>query len=221
MQFCPKCKVSINGNKKCCPLCQGELSGESDGDVGAYPFIERPKYNKNALLRIVSFAAIVSIVVCISINLMVPARVWWSLFATGGIVCGWIATSVGIVYKRKLFKNITWQLFILTTLAVLWDWVTEWRGWSIDYVLPCTCLASMLSMVILSKVMKIPVREYIVYFVLDAVYGIVPIIFFLTGVLNVVYPSVICVAASIVSISALILFQGKNMKEEMARKMHV
>ena len=33
MQECKKCKITIRGNKKCCPLCQGRLNGEPEEPV--------------------------------------------------------------------------------------------------------------------------------------------------------------------------------------------
>ncbi len=41
MLYCKKCNVSINGNKKCCPLCQGKLLGEPS--VEAYPKVQLPR----------------------------------------------------------------------------------------------------------------------------------------------------------------------------------
>jgi hypothetical protein len=39
--------------------------------------------------------------------------------------------------------------------------------------------------------------------------------------LSVAFPSIICVATSAISLSALILFQGDNMKAELRKKMHI
>lgn len=219
MQQCRKCKVSVNGNKRCCPLCQGELLGASSEN--AYPHFHIPKYSKNLLMKLISFIAISLIIISLAVNLMVPTNMWWSLFAIGGVISAWITATVAIRYRRKLFKNITRQLFIVTIFAVIWDLSTGWLGWSIDYVLPISCMASMLSMYLLSKIMKIPVNEYILYLILDGVYGIVPVIFIFTGVLKIIYPSVICVACSLISIVALLIFEGKNMREEISKKMHL
>lgn len=41
MQYCKKCRISIRGNKSCCPLCQGELTGGPTED--AFPCLEQRK----------------------------------------------------------------------------------------------------------------------------------------------------------------------------------
>lgn len=79
----------------------------------------------------------------------------------------------------------------------------------------------MLTMVVISKIMKIPAEEKIFYLALDAVYGIVPIVFIFTGCLNTIYPSAVCVCASLISIAAIILFEGKNIKEQVIKKFHL
>ncbi len=221
MQYCKFCKVSVRGEKRCCPLCRRDLTGEANPDEEAFAEIEPCRYNKNMLLRIVSFTAIAVILFCVTINLMVPTRIWWSVFVSAGVLCAWLTTAVGISHHRNIFNKILFQLFLVTLLAILWDVWTGWHGWSLDYVLPCSCAASMASMFVLSKVLKIPTREYLHYLVLDAFYGIVPILFLLTGSLRVILPSVLCVALSILSVAGLLIFEGKNMKEELSRKYHL
>lgn len=40
-------------------------------------------------------------------------------------------------FKRyNLLKNAMWQLIIVTVGCIIWDWLTRWHGWSIDFVLP-------------------------------------------------------------------------------------
>ena len=50
MQYCQKCWIIIRGNKRCCPLCQSNLSGEPDEDV--FPDLVRKKVSSVMLTRI-------------------------------------------------------------------------------------------------------------------------------------------------------------------------
>ena len=76
-------------------------------------------------------------------------------------------------------------------------------------------------MFVVGKVMNIPINDYIIYIIVDAVLGIIPIIFLCTGVLHVIYPSVICVMSSVVYIVGLILFKGQNLRDAITRKLHL
>jgi len=96
-----------------------------------------------------------------------------------------------------------------------------WIGWSLDYVIPAICVGAMIVMAVSAKLLKIGVQDLIIYMFVDGIFGFVPIIFILLGKLSVTFPSVICVAASAISLSALIIFQGDNIKAELKRRMHI
>lgn len=219
MLFCPSCGVSVTGDKRCCPLCHGKLTGEPSKDV--FPANVTPHYSSNFLIKLISTAALSAIAVCLITNYLFPSAVMWSLFAAAGIVCAWITLTVGIKYRSYIIKNITWQLFIVTILAFIWDWFTGKHGWSLDFILPCTCMAAMASMYILSIAMKLSSDQYIVCLALDCIYGFIPLFFILTDRLTYVIPSAVCVIASFISIVALIIFQGRDMKKELQKKFHI
>lgn len=219
MQECPKCRVRVAGNKECCPLCQGELAGEPSRDP--YLQLKQGKLTRHVFLRIVSFSAVVLIILSLALNMMIVPEVWWSLLAVAAIVCLWVTVSIGISYRKKLFKNLTFQLFFITIAAVLWDVSVGWKGWSLDYVLPITCIAYMVSIWVISRFITGPRNSYIIYLLIDCIYGMVPIIFVLTGVLSLPYLSVCCVALSLISLCALLFFEGKALREEVQKKLHL
>ena len=221
MQYCPKCKVSVAGTQEVCPLCQGDLRGCPD-EKNIFPDLaERPDRKTGFIFRLMLFIAITAAVVCVAINIMVPTSAWWSLFVVFGIGSACISVGVGYLKKSDIMKNIVWQLCIMLVLAVIWDVVLGWHGWSIDYVFPILCVVAIASMFVVGKVMNIPINDYIIYIIVDAVLGIIPIIFLCTGVLHLIYPSVICVMSSVVYIVGLILFKGQNLLDAITRKLHL
>ena len=56
---------------------------------------------------------------------------------------------------------------------------------------------------------------------IDAVFGIVPLVFLLTGMLAVILPSLLCVGISVISMAALFLFEGERMMTELRRRLHI
>ena len=59
------------------------------------------------------------------------------------------------------------------------------------------------------------ISDYLIYFVMDAVFGIVPVIFLLVGIIDIPLPTVICVTGSIISLASLWVFSGKSLWEEL------
>ena len=223
MLYCKKCKVSVAGDKKCCPLCRESLSGEADAATEVFPIPEMPKYSKNFLLKLITFIAIAGALINVGIDYSVPNEnnVRWSILVVFGIICLWISTAIVITRRRNVLKIISWQLFLLTVFSVFWDYFTGWHGWSLDYVIPFCCIASITCMYILSLVLKINSRGFVSYMIFDAIYGIIPIIFILTDSLNVTYPSVACVIYNLISVAAIIIFKRRLFVEELKRKFHV
>ena len=218
MMKCRKCGVQIHGAKSCCPLCHREITGEPDIDV--FPDVKQTKFNRNFAIRLLSFIAIVIIILSFTINLISFNGVWWALIVTAATGCLWVSISTAIIQRKNIIMAITWQLIFITGALVLWDLCMGWKRWSLDYAIPCACIISMLSMVVISKIMNVPPEEHLFYIVLDAIYGIVPVIFIFTGSLNTVYPSAICVCLSLISITAIILFEGRKIKEQVSKRLH-
>jgi predicted neutral ceramidase superfamily lipid hydrolase len=121
----------------------------------------------------------------------------------------------------NITKNTIWLTIIISILSIIWDISTDYRGWSIDYVVPIICCFAMVEMFIVANIMKLRIEDYIVYLIIDIIFGIVPLVFFLLGIVKNIYPSLICVAGSIISLSILIIFEGKALKAEIVRRIHL
>lgn len=220
MLYCKSCRVWVAGVHQRCPLCGGNLSGKRE-EAPSYPELPENRSFTKRLIQIISGAALTAAIICVAVNLLVPTGIWWSLFAVLGLGCGWLWAVVGIVKKAKLLNNIVWQLVLISGVAFLWDWLTGWRGWSVDYVFPSVCIGAMLAVIILSRVLRMPDRDYMIHFILCAVLGVVPLVFLFTGVLGAIAPSVICTAASLIVISLQLIFNWKAMYREIHKKLHL
>ena len=118
-------------------------------------------------------------------------------------------------------KNIAWQMLLIPTLSILWDWGTGWRGWSIDYVLPCVSGAALITMCLLARLLRLPLSSFASRLLLACLLGLVPAVLLACGALRVVIPSLICSALSIVALCALALFFGPMLRAELHRRLHL
>ena len=113
------------------------------------------------------------------------------------------------------------MVFWLSLLAVLWDRFTGWRGWSLDYVVPCICVLAMLSMAAVAKVLRLELEDILVYLLLDVLFGVVPLVSLLLGWVGESLPSVLCVVASLLSLAFLLVFDGERMRAEIKKRLHL
>ena len=94
----------------------------------------------------------------------------------------WLATTIGFFKRHNLLKNAMWQLVIVTGISILWDYLTGWRGWSVDFVLPIVSMGILLAMVVISAIRRYPAKEYMIYLVMAAGYGlVVPLLLLVFG----------------------------------------
>lgn len=220
MQYCEHCNVQIKGTHKNCPLCQNALSDTYKNEENLFPVIPE-MYKKNLILRMMIFISISIITISIAVDAMFPVKFNWLMFVIAGIGCIWASLAVVIWKRHNIPKSIVLQVAVITILAVLWDWRTGWHGWSIDYMLPLICVLAMIVMYITAKVLHLGVHDFLIYLVLDGIFGFLPLIFIIFGGLHVLYPSIICVSISVLSLSAILLFEGENIKEELDKRMHI
>jgi hypothetical protein len=178
-------------------------------------------YHNNVIFRMLIFLSISIIVMSFAVNAMFPTEVNWSMLVISGILCMWISLGVVIKKRNNIPKSIVWQVAIISILAVVWDWRTGWKGWSIDFVIPIACVVAMIVMYVTAKIMHLSVRNFLIYMLMDGIFGIIPFAFLLLDILNYRYPSIICTTVSIISLSAIIIFEGENIKEELNKRMHL
>lgn len=220
MLTCKKCGVTLSGAPERCPLCQGDLSGSPDGEE-QFPVIPAPAHPHRTLIRFIALGTVAVAAGCVSVNLSFPHRGWWSFFVVAGVASFWLNFAIVIRKLGNIPKTILWQVSLVSALALAWDFATGFRGWSIDYVLPVICSCAMVAMAVIARIMRLRIEDYIIYLVLDSILGIIPLTLILLGSLRTVLPSAICVAVSVVSLTALLLFEGPALRHEILRRLHV
>lgn len=174
------------------------------------------------VFRIFTFLCIAAAVIALGSDYCVDGHFGLSLKICGGAFSMWLALAVAFFKRYNLLKNAMWQLAVVTTVCTVWDLLTGWHGWSVDFVFPVVSIVIIISMMIISKIYYRHPKQYMIYFVMAAGYGLFfPLVFILTGLVNVTAPSVISIAFSFLTLTALILFKGREFREEMEKTFHV
>ena len=218
-RFCRNCKVNINGVMEYCPLCQSKLDGPEG--IRQFPIITSVYKQYEFFFKSLILTTVGGGVLSCAINILMPQTGLWSLFVLLGIVCFWIMLWNVTNRRFNIPKYISTQVFIISIISVIWDFATVWHGWSVDYVIPITCTTAIFALAVTGKVMKLPVESYLACMLADALFGIVPIIFYLTGILGVLIPSVVCVSISIIAFAAIVIFNGKSIVVEVQKRFHI
>lgn len=220
MKYCRHCQVSIRGKRDKCLLCDNMLEESKIKSENVFPYIP-PFYESHLALKIMIFISIVALVVSFGINMIFPSSINWPILFMLAVISIWFGL-INIIQKRyHISKKIVRQVVIISILALVWDYVTGWKGWSLDYIIPIACVSAMIIMYVTAKIMSLSIRDYITYALLDGIFGIIPILFIIFDLVNVIYPSIISIGFSIISLSAIFIFHGKDIRSEIDKRMHI
>ena len=113
------------------------------------------------------------------------------------------------------------EVMIILIASLLWDYFTGWHLWSVTYVLPFLSIAYITTLFFLRLFVKNVFKDYVIYIYINSLIGITPLYFILKGTLNNEFPSIACVLFSICSILALAIFNHRQMKNELERRLHI
>ena len=182
MKRCEKCGVEVTGNRLRCPLCQGTLLQTTGETREIFPVVPTLYRQYHLLFRLLIFASVAVGVVAVAVNLLLPESGAWSVFVAGGIICVWLSLALAVRKRKNIPKGMLYQVALLSIICMIWDFATGWNGWSIDYVLPILCVAAMAALAVLSRVFNWETENQMIYFCIDAIFGIVPSILFLQAV---------------------------------------
>lgn len=221
MQYCEKCGVNVAGSHMRCPLCQGTLAGERTEAEDVFPHLSDSGKSHGLFYRLLVFATVVTAVICVSINFLLPTRIWWSGFVVGGMVSAWLLVAVALRKRHNIPKTILRLVVWGSLLAAAWDQFTGAHGWAIGYVIPILCSGAMVALMVLARVLRMQITDYMFYLAMDILFGILPAVFYLAGFLHgTLIPSLVCVAVSVVSLAAVLVFQGRELRAEIGRRLH-
>lgn len=221
MQQCKNCGVNVNGYKRCCPLCQGELVGSPEPLLEAFPRPPAPKYDRGLLRKLLNFTALAALAICLVVEFAFTRGAVWIFFAIGGILSGWIAISAAIRFRTRIFKNLTCQLLLVTILCLIWDRFTGNHGWAVNYVLPICCEITLVADFVLAKILKAEEQEYLIHLIVVTAYSLIPFICLIFGWATVEFPSVITSVTAFLVIAGLIVFRTRTFLTELSRRMHI
>lgn len=225
MQKCSSCGVNLTGNRRCCPLCGHRLEGfdESAGEsYGIFPKVP-VRVSYPFILKITTFAALAVLLV---VNLLryaffpdLRAYVPLSL----GTVCGWIAVNVGFRRRTDLPRGILEEGVLAVLLCLLWDRLTGWRGWSVDYVLPAVSLALAVFFCVMGIADRNRLTVYADFFLISELGIAACAVLMFAGVYDGIgrYFAVSAVGAGVLLLIAQIVFRTRAFASEVHRWSHL
>lgn len=194
MAYCPHCKIEVKGQRISCPLCQEVLedrplsqSGE-DLTQDSFPLIPL-RYNQHLVFKVFMGLSAILLGILLAMRLAWP-DIGLSWIHAALILAGFWSLGLALIRKRRnLAKSVLYQLAILASLALAWDYLTGWQGWSIVYAIPLFAGLAVIAILVTMLLVRYELGDYILYLLATSLIGILPLLLLAWSDLQPVWPA--------------------------------
>ena len=194
MNKCKKCNVVILDDTDRCPLCKHVL--ESDGIPG------ESRYPENLVL----FISIVAECLLIAINFQVDREVAWSLVIGIILLYGNVVLRMAILGKSGYLAKTVCLVLLAIVMLLGIDYLTGYRRWSLDYVLPGGIIAIDLALFIL---------------ILTILLSIVPVVLLQMRIIHFPYLAWGSLGVSVFLFLGTLILGDQRARTELKRRFHI
>ena len=210
MQYCPKCRISIRGNKTECPLCGGRVTGEPE--TGGFPILERNRFSHMSVVKVGTFCLLTFFIIMMSLEILYDFKLAWVPFAVMGALIAWGDMMVGIYYRNNLIKTLFIETYLAMAVCILIDSLTGWHGWSLAYVLPIGFVLLVFVTIGVGRAASLRLEEYIIYIFVTILLSMLQIFPVLAHVNPVAFPAVACMALLLIEACAAVIFRFRDLR---------
>lgn len=196
-------------------------AAEKEYDKGMYPEIH---YDVNKWKKIVNifYAVLFAIAAILGvINYAVYSGFMWSVIAIGSIGYTAVTVRYSIMRHANLGSKIMTQTIGAQILLVLIDYMTGYRGWSVDYAIPGTILFADAAIVFLIIVNRLNWQSYFMYLITLTIFSIIPMILWFTGLIANPVMAVITFILSVLILLVVVILGDRSVKNELIRRFHL
>ncbi|MGP9693052.1 DUF6320 domain-containing protein [Brachybacterium sp. AOP25-B2-12] len=218
---CPACRVRIEGRWTRCPLCGGATDGTPSPDpLPTVPLV----FSRRRLLRVLLLVSLGVIVASFAVQLLLGAgssgigvlrSVWLGLSTL------WLLTLIAVRERREVTRVALYLVLLVCPVCVYWDYLTGWHGWSLTYTLPIVSACAVIAVLVTARLLRIELGDHVLHSGPTVLMGLTPLVLLALGWVTDPLPSVLCVIVSLVALSMLHLSRIRDVRHELARRLHL
>ena len=222
MNNCRNCQIEIVDDTMICPLCKNVLEKGSETGASMYPEVIASTQVMKLIGRIYLFIAISCETILLLINYFTYTGVKWSL------ICGCVFLYCFLTLKFSLDNRnvglrskILNQSWALSGLLVLVDHIIGYRGWSINYAIPCIVVIMDVTILVLMLVNLDFWQSYIIVILAMVFESSVLLVLSLLHIVQHPILSFVAFGISMIEFALTFFIGGKNASNELRRKFYV
>lgn len=220
MSKCRKCNVEILDETERCPLCNSVLVQTVELE-NMYPNVRIMARRMMLISRIYLFCAIILEVLLVYINIVADSKIWWSIITALCFVYVYMLIRFAILGKSGYKSKVIVLTSIAVLIAVASDFVSGYRGWSVNYALPSGVLFIDLAIFVLMFTNRRNWQSYIMWEILMIFCSILPLIFSLVGIATAPFLGELAFVVSVLLFVGTMIIGDRRARTELKRRFHI
>lgn len=211
MQHCPKCNLDIRGNKRCCPLCQGKVTGEPEN--AAFKTMPEKRVSRITFLRLAVFMFLATNVVMILIQILFEFSLHWPWVVTMASIFVLGDVFVTFYMRGSILNLVTIQAWILIFIIYFIDrHYSGYRGYSVAWVIPFTLIVLVVATIVIGKQQGLHTVDYAILILVDVIFSLFQLLPIMNGNNPVPLPAIISTGLVMIYFAYILVFRGRDLK---------
>lgn len=221
MNQCPNCDITTS--QQVCPLCRETIVEAEDSQVTVwYPEYDiKEQKIRTRISRLAILLGSLAVLICFAINLIVIPQFLWVFYVAVAVFYVLVSLSHTILSASHIGGKITAQVISLTILLLVIDFMSGNLQWSVNYVVPFLIIAGILLLSISILRVRLNWTGYFSFLLMMLAMGFVPLIFYITGVATVLWPSVTAGSFAVTIFALLVVFANQTFMTQLGRRFHL
>jgi len=220
MSRCRNCNVEILDETEFCPLCHSVLE-QTEELENMYPNARHKTQKLLFISRLYLFCAIVLEFVLVMIDFNSETQVHWSVLVGLGLVYVYTVIRYAVIGKSGYRAKTIVLVLLAVLITVVVDFITGYRGWSVDYVASGGILLMDVTIIALMIVNRRNWQSYMMWQISTVVLSLIPAILYLVGIENNVYMAFLPLVVSVFLFIGTWMLGGRRATQELYRRFHI
>ncbi len=206
-------------------MCGAELE-KSDKPAmfrakNSYPNLHTRFATFSLMRRVLQAATVFACLFSVLVNFLLTPELWWSFLVLAAAAYTWILVPAWMLRRANVVRVLLFQVMLTCVAMVLVDFVTGYRGWSMNYVVPSILIAGTVISGIVSILDYRNWSHYVFYQVSVCALGLLPLLFYFLGLSKNLPLVLVSVGLGLAGLLCTLFLADKNIKNEFIKRFHV
>ena len=220
MSKCRNCNVEILDETEFCPLCHSVLE-QTEELENMYPDARQKTQKLKFVTRLYLFCALVVEFLLVIIDFHGENQVHWSVLVGLGLLYVYTVLRYAVLGKSGYRAKTIVLVLLAVLITVVVDFITGYRGWSVDYVASGGILLVDVIIIALMIWNRRNWQSYIMWQITMILFALIPAVLYLIGLERNFIMAFLPLIVSVFLFIGTLMIGGRRAGQELYRRFHI